>query len=244
MSCALSSRFWTSCQRVGECSRFNRHVLKGDLLLDRIRQGAAADGDLVNELLTELNSGYPAGRLRVLLRSRDSDEVQAGVWLASELVTGGRVLYDDVVRLLSHRNFKVRYFAIDFILLNAEPADASSIRSALSLLDDPVPAVRQAAMNLASRLPEAVVRAVRAREDLSSDWFGHGIELLVDAVEKRDADVIRAALGSEDRMRRGFAAAAAARFAGQNPTCLREAASSEDAEVAKFAARRLPRSDD
>ncbi len=39
------------------------------MLLDRIRQGAATDGDLVNELLTELNSGYPAGRLRVLLRS-------------------------------------------------------------------------------------------------------------------------------------------------------------------------------
>lgn len=90
--------------------RDRRH---GEELVSRLLRGEAGSGDLENRLLAEFQTGYPLHKLRLLLRAPDEKVVAAAIWIASELGSDTRPLFDDVVSLMEHPSKQVRFFALD-----------------------------------------------------------------------------------------------------------------------------------
>ena len=216
--------------------RMDKPALKrGDLLVARVAAGAPDETSYA--LLNAFFSGYPIDRLRRLLLSDSDTAVRGGAWIASELGERARPLLGDLVTLLTAPTRDVRFFVLDAIVASASEADGEAVAAAVDKIRDPEQAVRWNAMNY-------LVRA--SREVLSSSVAYAKFQPLSEAVRwflKQDAhpDIVAVTrrLQDQDQLRRLVAASAAARLRGQDPSALRFAAESPDAEVRSFAREHL-----
>lgn len=201
--------------------------------------------DLANELLAEYHRGGAVDSLRILLQSANDRVVGEGAWIASELGEAGKPLLADIGHLLAHPSKKVRFWSIDCVLQWAGPSNSEELASTVSLVDDAEEAVRWKAMSFL---------ALASHEQLRSALIGLSaanpesplIEELKWILGPEGVDPIRIEAGIRDNnnaRHRKVAVAAAVRIAKSNAKPLRHAASTYDAEVARFAEDMLSRLD-
>jgi len=209
---------------------------QGDEFLSRLLREGVAAGEIANELLSEFQQGYPISKLRILLGASNLEAVAAGVWIASELGSSARPVFNEIAGLLHSPSARVRFFALDSIHSCARPEDENEIRGALDLVEDREPSVRWKALVFLATLPVAVVRAARqaAAKSAPNSACARGLKLL-ESSGARDAAEIAHGLADRDIVLRRYAAAAAARVADRDPGPLRLAMKSEDETIRQFA---------
>jgi hypothetical protein len=209
---------------------------RGDLLVQQILQNETESdpGALANELLDEFWRGYPIENLRPLLRHSEREVVEAGAFLAQELVGRIAPVIDDVRRLLDHESFDVRFDALGAVLDNVSD-DGEAIAHAMMLMQDPHESVRWKALRFALLADDhqlaAAVPYLEPDVRVALEQSG-----LMCAIDEGWHKVKPGLQDPDDRVRR-WSAVAAARCA--NAELLSEAARSEDREVAAFAAAEL-----
>jgi hypothetical protein len=198
-------------------------------------EDAASQGALLNDLLREFYRGFPIDRLRSLLSSQRSAVVAAGVWIASELGEGGAPLLSDIVPLLHHSERKVRFSAIECVLLWAQPEDQAALGSVLAMLNDPDAGVRWKAMDFWARAtPQQIRSALDWIEDQKDFDRGEGLRLLASPASQDAAKLVELLDASDVAMRK-YAAIAAVRISKRDPRALLHASAINDADVRGFA---------
>lgn len=198
------------------------------------------DGRLANCLLTQFHRGAPLEYLRPLLLSRDPEVASSGAWIASELGEKGKPLLTVVTKLLEHPDKRVRFWSIDCLLLWAGPSNQSELAKIVRLIDDAEKAVRWKVMVFLSRASSEQLGAALAwfkREEPESPNV-IGLQWLLGSTGT-DVEAIEAMLQNTEPRLRKYAAVAAVRMASYNQRPLVIAASSNDSEVAEFAADSL-----
>jgi|SRR5579859_5418064 len=202
-------------------------------LLHRILADSSSDAAsleiLANQLLAEFHRGYDIENLRTLLRSRDGKVIGVGVWIASELGTGGKTLMSDVSPLLDHSLKKVRFFALDCILLWAGSQHKAEVASAISRLNDGEAAVRWKALDFLSRASREQLEAGLFQFETTNTSSKHieGLRWLLDTEASNSENVIAMLQRGDDLMRK-YAVVAAVRMIKNDRKPLSYASSVED----------------
>lgn len=215
----------------------------GDDLIERIRTHSADDtvvGPAANDLLSELFAGYPVENLQRLLRSGDDVAVGTGTWLLSELGERAAPLLDEVPALLAHPLRRVRYFAIEVVLLSTDAAHGPVIAQVMNLSRDPERAIRGKVLEFLAEAADDQLAAGAAA--LEPGQVKELVEWLIrlDGEEEPDPRDIVARLEGPDPVARLFAAAAAAHLSdAEDMNLLQHAATAEDEEISSFARRQL-----
>jgi len=204
-----------------------------DLLVKNPRSPDA--GVWMNDLLSEFQRGYPLLNLRPLLLHEDPDVAAGGAWIASELGAQGRPLLDIVSRLLQHSDRRVRFNALDCVLLWTDTARGPELCEAVRLLDDSDPAVRWKAMDFLSRASEDQLQAALADLRRERPQSGHNPALAWLLTAGKDPQQVITSLSSPDPLLRKYGAVAAARLPGDRRKPLSLAAASQDPDVKRFA---------
>jgi HEAT repeat protein len=213
-----------------------RSQAKGDELLSRLLSGEAGGGELEIHLLHQLHEGYPVNKLRLLLRANDPKTVAAGMWIASELGSGARPLFSEIVGLLHDPSLQVRFFALDCLVTCAQPDDELAINLGLDLIDDPEPSVQWKALIFLATVSDAVLRPVlNAPTDKQSGVRTRGLQLVLNSATSHDIRAIVSGLADDDQAMRRYAAAAAARAVHYDAGPLRLAMGSKDPTIKQFA---------
>ena len=193
-------------------------------------------GVLMNDLLAEFHRGYPLENLRPLLLNDNTELVKAGAWIASELGEKGKPLLNDVSPLLQHPDSKVRFSAIDCILLWADPSKGPELASVVKLVEDPESRVRWKVMDFLSHATReqlsAALSYLEATNPRSKNIRGLRLLLGSDADNPREATV---ALQDQDGLMRKYGVVLARRVAEINRDPLLYAASIDDPDVKDFA---------
>jgi len=200
----------------------------------------ADDESVAYRLFERFGRGAPLDYLRPLLLSTDERLASLGAWIASELGEGGKPLLDVVGGLLGHPAKKVRFWIIDCILLWADTSDGREIADVVRLIDDPEKAVRWKAMVFLFRASrdqlESALAYLNAEEPGSPNALG--LRWLLHTAAQ-DVETVEGELRNSDARMRKYAAVAAVRMSTEDRHPLLLAASSDDPEVAEFAADRL-----
>lgn len=207
---------------------------EGDRLLAIVR--ATGDSEASHSLLNEFFSGYSLENLRTLLRSDEEKSVRAGVWIASELGDRCSEVLEDMRPLLHHASRYVRFFAVDCILLAAEPWQTDLLGSAAGLVWDEDAAVRWKALTFLTNT--TVGQLLGAAHGTVEPWFSAELEWLA-SLGPGDSEAVRMRLGSSKSTVRRLGAAAAARLAASSIQLLELASANSDPDVASFAAEQL-----
>lgn len=216
--------------------KFNRERAEDFLWRVVDEKDAVCDGVLLNNLLREFHRGFPLENLRLLLASSSQSIVTAGAWIASELGAKGRPLLPDIVPLLTNPARKVRFFAIDCVLVWAGPEDKEALATAAALVDDSDAGVRWKAMDFLARATREQIRGALAwseHENAGSEQ-AQGLRLLLSR-ESQDAKSLEFLLDSSDATTRKYAAIAAVRLAELDRRPLVHASTLEDADIRDFA---------
>jgi hypothetical protein len=191
---------------------------------------------LANDLLREYHRGYPVENLRPLLFSDDQDVVTTGVSIASELGAKGSPLLGDISRLIGHPQKRVRFDAIDCLLVWAGPSNKTELASAISLLDDPEAGVRWKVMDFLSRATleqlEAALSSLEVSEPNSVNV--RGLRWLIGS-HASDPQDVKTVLQSQDEALRKYGVVAARRMSKSSREPLLYAASLNDPDVKRFA---------
>lgn len=199
--------------------------------------GSPEAGLWMNDLLTEFHRGYPLENLRRLLLNDNIEVVKAGAWIASELGEKGRPLLDDVLPLLHHSDSKVRFSAIDCILLWADSSKGAELAKTAMLIEDSTARVRWKAMDFLSRANreqlEAALNYLRSTDPQSKHVSGL---LLLLGSGKDNSRRATAALNDTDQLMRKYGVVLARRVAASDKGPLLYAASMmDDPDVKDFA---------
>jgi hypothetical protein len=109
------------------------------------------EGTTANILLSEFFRGRPLGELREALRHENPRVVQHAMWITAELGVRGAELLTSVTPLLEYPVPKVRFFALESVLVCATEAHGDVLAQALSLVDDESETVRYMAFDLWAR---------------------------------------------------------------------------------------------
>lgn len=207
---------------------------KGDKIVQEIISNPE-DERLPNDLLREFQKGYPVENLSLLMQCKDEQVCKSAVWIASELGDKCCLLFEDIIRFLSHRMKYIRFFAIDCILSCSASDDGEGIAKVISLLEDIESSVRWKALQFLSRATIAQLEKGLAYYESKQRDSLHtsGIQLLMDANNKKHENVM-VFLNSEIPLLRKYGAAAAARIFDYNPELLRIASNSNDSDIKEF----------
>jgi hypothetical protein len=187
---------------------------RGDLLIEQILDGRDGSkcGTLSNELLTEFWRGYPIERLRPLLRHPDDEVVEAGAFLARELVGLIGPVMEDVRLLLDHRSADVRFDAIGAVLDNVTD-DREMLAHAMLKVRDDAERVRWNAMRFAALADERQLEVALPYLGEAATAFAQTGLLARDAAAEDERQIVRSGLSHGDPVVRRWAVAAAARLA-------------------------------
>src|SRR6266568_4643449 len=171
-------------------------------------------GFLANRLLDEYHKGFPLENLVPLLRSENERLLDTGIFIASELGEKGKPLLNDVSALLKHPAKKVRYLAIECVLLWAGPTNKLELASAVALLDDAEAAVRRNAMRFLTAASREQLEAALCHLEVTQPKSPHarGLQWLRSS-DSSNAKEVMITLQSRDSIMRKYGAAAAARMA-------------------------------
>jgi hypothetical protein len=209
----------------------------GDELIELLLAGQMSpeeEGKAANDLLREVQRGYPMQNLGRLIHSDSAKAVANGAFVVSELRVHAAPILDEVDFLLSHPLRDARFDALDAALTAASPAHGAILAKAVMLVDDADQAVRKKAIRfLANTTPDQLTAAAPYLED-------RHVADLVTWLASAGSDPaslpdIRSRLQDPDRATRMFAGAAAARVAGASRQALDDAAASDDPDVRSFA---------
>jgi HEAT repeat protein len=212
--------------------------VSGDALIEQALATGDPNGDISKGLIEEVCSrGYPIENLIPLLRSKDREVVRTGAFVLEEVAGRASPLMHEVKRLLGHPDRWVKGPMVDVVLVAATPGDAQVIAEAVSLVTDPDPPMRSAAVSLLSRIDQERLAAAlpEVRDRSISDGLGWLIER---DREPDDRDLVRR-LDDQDPLVRRFAVVAAARAFYRDPDLIGRAAAAGDEEVRKLAGSRL-----
>lgn len=193
-------------------------------------------GRLMNDLLTEFHRGYPLENLHLFLKNTNTELVKIGAWIASELGEKGKVLLDDISFLLFHPESRIRFSAIDCLLLWADPSNGAELALVVKLIEDPESRVRWKVMDFLSRATREQLSATLAylkKADPQSRNI-QGLQLLL-APEADSAREAIAALRDQDAVMRKYGVVLARRIAEIEKYPLSYAASINDMDVKDFA---------
>jgi hypothetical protein len=195
-------------------------------------------GDLTNELLREFQRGYSLENLRPLLHSENERLLNTGIWIASELGEKGKPLLSDVSPLLSHPARRVRYFAIDCILLWAGPSNGRELALAVTLMEDNDSAVRWKAIDFLSRASREQLRAALSHLEVTEPKSTSvaGLAWLLGPSGTNPKQVVSALQSPNDLLRK-YGAVAAARMFKENREPFTYAQSIDDPEIRRFTER-------
>lgn len=212
-------------------------------LIERLVSDPASSesAGLVYKLLTEYQRGSPVETLRILLHSADDRLAGEGAWIASELSDEGRALLRDVRVLLGHGSRKVRFWAIDCVLLWADSTNGCELAAAAALVDDAEKAVRWKAMVFLALASREQLRAALDQISATNPESPYVDELIWLLDQDGHPEHVVVGLQSRDARRRRVAAAAAFRIAKQDSEPLRYATSVNDPEIVEFAGDMLQR---
>jgi hypothetical protein len=215
----------------------------GDELIRRISdrtRSRKSRGEDAYALLQEAFRGFPVSKLVPLLRSDDSELVEVGIAILTELGTAAAPLLDEVERLLGHESRRVRYAAVEVVHASAGSEDGRTIGAAMGMLDDSDVAVRRAALYFLAHASPNQLSA--AANHLGDSKAGLLAKWLADLHDRGSAVTeIAARLDSDDHLERMFAVAAAVRTVPFGESTLRTAARSDDQDIRVFAVRELDR---
>ena len=209
----------------------------GDELIELLLSGSAdpdEEGKAANDLLAQVQGGYPARNLSRLIHSDSDRAVNSAAFVVSELGSGAAEVIDEVGFLLGHPSRNARYDALDAALAGASGEHGAVLAKAVMLLDDPDQAVRKKAIKfLANARPDQLAAATpyladRSVADLVT-WLAY------DGSDPASLPDIRSRLRAPGKRTRMVAAAAAARVAETSRQGIEEAALSDDPEIRSFA---------
>jgi len=212
-------------------------ILLEDILAE-VDPNSPRVGTLTNKLLEEFQQGYPLDNLRLLLRSENERLVNTGIWIASELGEWGKPLLNDVSPLLKHPAKRVRYFAIDCILLWAAPPNRFELASVVALMDDSEAAVRMKAMDFLCRASKEQLLAGLAYLEDTEPESTHirGLHWFLGSSRTNPKEVI-SALQSAESLCRKYGVVAATQMSKENMEPLLYASSMDDPDVKRFTER-------
>ena len=193
-------------------------------------------GSWMCDLVAEFHRGYPLDNLRPLLLNSSAEIVKAGAWIASELGEKGRPLLNDLSPLLDHPDSKVRFSAVDCILLWADSSKSLELAKTVSLIEDGAPRVRWKVMDFLSRASPEQLGAALTYFQATNPRSKHiqGLRLLLGSGTDISARAT-AALNDADQLMRKYGVVLARRFATSNKEPLLYAASIDDPDVKDFA---------
>lgn len=193
-------------------------------------------GKVASDLLAEFHRGYPLENLRPLLHNDNTELVKIGTWIASELGEKGSALLNDVSPLLQHGDSRVRFFAIDCILLWADPSKGPELASVVNLIEDPESRVRWKVMDFLSRATREQLAAALSYFEATSPRSKNtrGLRLLLGSGAENPKEAT-AALHDQDDVMRKYGVVLARRVAEINTDPLLYAASIDDRDVKDFA---------
>lgn len=200
---------------------------RGDAIVQEILAGAEIES-LGNELLHEVNDGYPVSHLAELLTSANEQAVSAGIWVASELGAGASELLPFIGKLVSSDSQYVRFCVLQVVTANARAADGSLIRSSITLINDPSPAVRYQAMEFLVLAPVDVVLP-RAME-LEDGPVRRGVLRLL-RLSESDCGGLAPLLTDSQPLERRLAAVAICRYCSSSQQLLARVAESADEDI-------------
>jgi hypothetical protein len=205
---------------------------------DAVARICAADvetlkGMSMNRVADWYRAGGDLRTLIPLLTHSNSQVVECGAWIASEVVDRhrGREVFYELTALLNHPSAAVRFWAIESIALSISPNDHSAVERLFSLAVDSDAAVRAQALYWLCWIPDDVVTSLRGTGIWSS------ARLLLSGVGK---DEVRAAIASAKFLDKRMAAAALARNFANDECFIAELSPLFDDEV-NTAFPRLPR---
>src|SRR5580704_17086703 len=195
---------------------------------------------MANDLLKQFFEGYPLDHLRSLLRHANHKVVEEGIWIASELPSCAAALLDDAMVLSRHPDRRVRFFALDVVMLGSAGGRTEGFIQVVEGLDDPDPAINDHAFFLLSRATESQVAAAVTYLEQAEPDSRHlaGLSMLVEA-QSTEPPLVADALQSSDSLRRRYGLAAAERAYGQDPSLLDLAARSQDDSIKSLAEHML-----
>jgi hypothetical protein len=210
----------------------------GDELIELLLAGQVSpeeEGQAANDLLREVQCGYPAQNLGRLIHSESIKAVANGAFVVSELGAHAAPILDEVDFLLGHPLREARFDALDAALTAASAEHGAILAKAVMLIADADQAVRWKALNfLANSTQDQLTAAVPYLEDR------HVADLLTwlasAGSDPASLPEIRSRLRAPDKVTRMFAAAAAARVVGTSRQGLEDAATSDDPDIRHFAA--------
>lgn len=211
---------------------------RGDELIQRILMAPQSAQDVANELLVEMNRGYPATHLTPLLCHDDEDVTEAAVWIVSELSAPTGPLVETAAPLIGHDRPAVRFFAIDVVLDNV--ADEGELLAAtLRLVHDIDSGVRWKAMRFAM-LADAIQLKAAVPFLSSEERFAlRASGLLAEEAPELREEKASAGIDADDALLRRWSVSAAARLGSE--ALLEVASSSDDEDLSTFASRELAR---
>jgi len=206
-------------------------------LMDRLTTDPRSPlaGVWMNDLLAEFHRGYPLENLRFLLHNDNTELVKVGAWIASELGEKGKPLLNDVSPLLQHPESKVRFSAINCILLWADPSTGAELASVVRLIEDPESRVRWKVMDFLSRATREQLAAALSYLEATNPQSKNilGLRLLLTGADRPEEAT--AALHDQDGLMRKYGVVLARRVAEINKDPLLYAASIDDPDVKDFA---------
>jgi hypothetical protein len=209
----------------------------GDELIDLLLAGQASpeeEGQAANDLLREVQRGYPAQNLGRLIHSDSIKAVANGAFVVSELGAHAAPIINEVDFLLGHPLREARFDALDAALTAASAEHGAILAKAVMLIADADQAVRWKALNfLANSTQDQLAAAVPNLEDRYvadlATWLASA------GSDPANLPDIRSRLHDPDKLIRMFAAAAAARVVGTSRLGLDDAATSDDPDIRHFA---------
>lgn len=209
-----------------------------DLLQQILRQAERSQREeAAYELLTAFHRGFSIENLRQVLTSPQSEVVEIGAWLASELGAKIRPLMSDVVPLLSREERGARFWAMDCVVVCPDTVCAEELLVAVRLVEDSDKAVRwKASTMLLVQMPRRLLQeALSVARNESEQGLIAGLDLLCN--DSKPMKDIMEALRSESATLRRFALAAALRRGDpvERAELLSAASHSVDPELADWA---------
>jgi hypothetical protein len=209
---------------------------EGERLLQRLAAGDV-DERVSYELLGEIFSGFDLRNLRRILGSEKDAAVESAAWILSELGPEARPLLPEATRLLEHRALKARFFALDVVLTCAGGHDLDIIAKAVTLIEDPEPAVQWKSMRFLAAVSRELLggarRSLPERLRPEVDW------ILNLPCGPGDVQALHERLGDQDPTSRRFAAVAGVRSTDR-AEFLRVEAQSADTVIRDFALSLAP----
>lgn len=212
-----------------------------DSYVNRILESQESEG-VANEILKSIQRDDSLEDLDAMLVHSNQRIVEAAVWILAELAQGGRSLLHRIRKLKDSDSMRVRFSAIDVVLLCATENDQDLIAWALDACKDREASVRWKAMVYMENVPESDLTSVLRWMNERTGWDEHktGLKWLLSGPDT-DFQDLAAPPSSNSPVLSSYAAATAARYFSLDPRFLRRLAKGPKSEFQNYAKDMLAR---